>query len=220
MNKVNLLLTEANGNLSSSRDMIIGAVKTAEEYVFPKLKISWDIDLLVTNRLYDIIIPEDGVGGRTRTSDFIEFAINENKATENLISEMVTHELCHAARWGKNDEWINSLFDNVISEGIATYLEAEFVRDREEKTVFIKTILERTDNENEIILEKLRDQLDSNYYDYDTIFFNGNDELPRWSGYSLGYYLVKKYLEKINQKIEDAFADKYADFKIASPRAL
>lgn len=214
MNKVNLLLTEANGNLSGSREMIIGAVKTAEEYVFPKLKISWDIDLLVTNRLYDIIIPEDGVGGRTRTSDFIEFAINE-KATENLISEMVAHELCHAARWGKNDEWINSLFDGMISEGIATYLEAKFVKDRKEKTVFIKTILERTDNENERILEKLRDQLDSNYYDYDTIFFNGNDELPRWSGYSLGYYLVKKYLEKNNKKIEDASADKYADFKIA-----
>lgn len=215
MNKANLLLTEANGNLSSSREMIVGAVKTTEEYVFPKLKIDWDIDLLVTNRLYDIIIPEDGVGGRTRTSDFIEFAINEEKATENLISEMMAHELCHAARWGKNKEWINSLFDGIISEGIATYLEAEFVKDREEKTVFIKTILERTNNENEKILEKLRDQLDSNYYDYDTIFFNGNDELPRWSGYSLGYYLVKKYLEKNNKIIEDAFADRYADFKIA-----
>lgn len=210
-----MLLTEANGNLSSSREMIVGAVKTTEEYVFPKLKIDWDIDLLVTNRLYDIIIPEDGVGGRTRTSDFIEFAIDEEKATKNLISEMVAHELCHAARWGKNDEWINSLFDSMISEGIATYLEAEFIKDRKEKTVFIKTILERTDNENEKILEKLRDQLDSNYYDYDTIFFNGNDELPRWSGYSLGYYLVKKYLEKNNKKIEDAFTDKYADFKIA-----
>ena len=208
-----MLLTEANGNLSSSREMIVGAVKTTEEYVFHKLKIDWDIDLLVSNRLYDIIIPEDGVGGRTRTSDFIEFAINE-KATENLISEMMAHELCHAARWGKNKEWINSLFDGIISEGIATYLEAEFVKDREEKTVFIKTILERADNENEKILEKLRDQLDSNYYDYDTIFFNGNDELPRWSGYSLGYYLVKKYLKKINKTIEDAFADKYADFKI------
>lgn len=215
MYKVNILLTEANGNLSDSREIIIDAVKTAEEYVFPKLKVNWDIDLLITNRLYDIIIPEDGVGGRTRTSDFIEFAVNEEKATENLISEMVAHELCHAARWGKNDEWINTLFDSIISEGIATYLEAEFVKDREEKTVFIKTILERTDDENKKILEELRDQLDSNYYDYNTIFFNDNDKLPRWSGYSLGYYLVKKYLEKTNKKIEDAFADKYAEFKIA-----
>ena len=215
MYKVNILLTEANGNLSDSREIIIDAVKTAEEYVFPKLKVNWDIDLLITNRLYNIIIPEDGVGGRTRTSDFIEFAVNEEKATENLISEMVAHELCHAARWGKNDEWINTLFDSMISEGIATYLEAEFVKDREEKTVFIKTILERTDDENKKILEELRDQLESNYYDYNTIFFNGNDKLPRWSGYSLGYYLVKKYLEKTNKKIEDAFADKYAEFKIA-----
>ncbi len=215
MYKVNILLTEANGNLSDSREIIIDAVKTAEEYVFPKLNVNWDIDLLITNRLYDIIIPEDGVGGRTRTSDFIEFAVNEEKATENLISEMVAHELCHAARWGKNDEWINTLFDSMISEGIATFLEAEFVKDREEKTVFIKTILERTDDENKKILEELRDQLNSNYYDYNTIFFNGNDKLPRWSGYSLGYYLVKKYLEKTNKKIEDAFADKYAEFKIA-----
>lgn len=144
----------------------------------------------------------------------IEFAINEEKATKNLISEMVAHELCHAARWGKNDEWINSLFDGMISEGIATYLEAEFVKDREEKTFFIKTILERTDEKNKKILEELRDQLDSNHYDYDTIFFNGNDKLSRWLGYSLGYYLVKKYLEKTGKKIEEAFADKYADFRI------
>ena len=108
----------------------------------------------------------------------------------------------------------NRLYDIIVSEdGIATYFEAEFTEDREEKTVFIKIILERTDDKNEKILEELRDQLDSNYYDYDTIFFNGNDKLSRWSGYSLGYYLVKKYLEKTGKKIEEAFADKYVDFR-------
>ena len=29
----------------------------------------------------------------------------------------------------------------------------------------------------------------------------------------IGYYLVKKYLKKTGKKIEDAFANKYADFK-------
>ena len=62
----------------------------------------------------------------------------------------------------KNDEWANSLFDGIISEGIATYFEAEFVKDRTEKTIFIKTILERSDEENEKNLEKLRSQLDLN----------------------------------------------------------
>lgn len=213
MNRINILFTEANGNLSAKKEVIKKAIIVAEEYTFPKLKIDWDIDLLVTNRLYDIIIPEDGVGGRTITSDFIEFAVNEEKATENLISEMVAHELCHAARWGKNDEWASSLFDSIINEGVATYFEAEFVKDRREKTIFIKTILERTDKENENILEKLREQLDSNRYDYNTIFFNGSSELPRWAGYSLGYYLIKKYLEKTGKKIEDVFFDKYIAFR-------
>ncbi len=130
------------------------------------------------------------------------------------MSEMLVHELCHAARWGKNDEWINSLFDGIISEGIATYFESEFASNLKEKTTFIKTITERPDETNLEILEKLRDQLESNHYNYNAIFFNGNDELPRWSGYSLGYYLVKKYLEKTGKTIEDAFTDKYADFKI------
>lgn len=133
MNKINVLIAHANGNLANKVETIKKAVKEAGQYAFPKLKIDWDIDLLVTNRLYDIIIPEDGVGGCTRASDFIEFAIDEGKATESLISEMVAHELCHAGRWGKNDEWINSLLDGVISEGIATYLEAEFIKDRTEK---------------------------------------------------------------------------------------
>lgn len=64
---------------------------------------------------------------------------------------------------------INRLYDIIVLvDGIATYFEAEFIEDREEKTFFIKTILERTDDENEKILEELRDQLDTNYYDYDT----------------------------------------------------
>ena len=213
MNKINILLTEANGNLLDKKEMIKTAVKTAEKYVFPKLKIDWDIDILVTNRI-PMIIPENGAGGFTFSADFIRIIIDDEKATENLISENVVHELCHAARWGKNDEWIKSLFDGLIFEGLACVLEDEFASNNSEKTLFIKTILERSDEENEKILAVVRNKLDSNEYNYDEIFFNGNDKLPRWAGYSLGYYLVKKYLEKTNKRIEDAFDDKYADFKI------
>ena len=161
-----------------------------------------------------MIIPENGAGGFTFSADFIRINIDDEKATENLISENVVHELCHAARWGKNDEWIKSLFDGLIFEGLACVLEDEFASNNSEKTLFIKTILERSDEENEKILAVVRDKLDSNEYNYDEIFFNGNNKLPRWAGYSLGYYLVKKYLEKTNKRIEDAFDDKYADFKI------
>ncbi len=93
-------------------------------------------------------------------------------------------------------------------------LEADFVKNKSEKSLFIKTVLECPGNENKKILNLIQNKLDSNEYNYNEIFFNGNDELPRSSGYSLGYYLVKKYLEETNKRIEDAFADKYVEFKI------
>lgn len=215
MNKINLFITEANNNLSAKKSLILNAIKVAEEHTFSKLKINWDIDVVITNRAYEFVIPEDGVGGRTYASDFILISINEDKITENILAETLVHELCHAARWGKNDERMNTLFDGMISEGLATYFESEFVKDKSEKQFFLKTVAERSDEENEKIHEELESQLGNERYDYQTIFFNGNDKLPRWSGYSLGYLTVKKYLEKSGKTIEEAFTDKYADIEAA-----
>ena len=159
MNKINILLTEANGNLSDSRKMIKDAIKAAEGYAFPKLKIDWDIDILVTNRI-PMIIPENGAGGYTFSADFIRINIDDKKATKNLVSENVVHELCHAARWGKNDEWTRNLFDGIIFEGLACVFEAEFAANNVEKTLFIKTIIGRPEKDNEKILKLLRGRLD------------------------------------------------------------
>ncbi len=166
------------------------------------------------NKIYYLLIIAQITQKVKFCSKFAYGNLSDKKVTENLISENIVHELCHAARWGKNNEWTKSLFDGLIFEGIACVFEAEFVKDKSEKTLFIKTILERSDKENEEILAEVHDKLDSNEYDYDKILFNGDNKLPRWSGYSLGYYLVKKYLEKTDKKIEDAFADKYADYRI------
>ena len=154
------------------------------------------------------------MGGYTYASDFIVIFLDLKTMTISHLKEMLVHELGHAARWGKNDEWMNTLFDGMISEGIATYFGTEFAKNNSEKQFFTRAILERSDEENERILNELRGNLDDKNYDYQTIFFTGNDKLPRWSGYSLGYYLVKKYLEKTHKTIEEAFADKYEDFKI------
>ena len=138
MNKINVLLANSNGNLRNIEQMVKEAVKEAELYTFSKLNINWNIDLMITNHMPFVLIPEDGVGGRTYWSDLITICVDEEKLTKSKMTEMLVHELCHAARWGKNDEWINSLFDGVVSEGIATYLEAEFIKDRTEKQYSLK----------------------------------------------------------------------------------
>lgn len=57
--------------------MIKEAVKEAELYTFPKLNINWDIDMMVTNHMSFVLIPEDGVGGRMYWSDLITVCIYE-----------------------------------------------------------------------------------------------------------------------------------------------
>ena len=210
MKRINLFITETNGNLSNQKRLIERAVKIAQGYAFSKLKINWDIDLVVTNRVYDFVILEDGVGGRTYTSDFILVSIDEERIQEGILSEILVHELCHAARWGKNDERMETLLDGIINEGIATAFEVEFSKNNSKQQFFLKTVVNRLEDENKKIFSVLRDNLQDRRYDYQTIFFGGNQELPRWSGYSLGYYIVKKYLDQTSKNIEDAFADEYA----------
>ena len=214
MSKINILLANSSGEFNETKSEIINAIKEVKKYTFSKLKIDWNIDLVVNNRMDFLVIPEDGVGGYTYASDFIISALDLKSMSIPRFKEMLAHEFCHAARWGKNDEWMNTLFDGMISEGVATYFGTEFAKNNSEKQFFTKTILERSDEENERILNELRCNLDNKNYDYNTIFFTGNDKLPRWSGYSLGYYLVKKYLEKTHKTIEEAFTDKYEDLRI------
>ena len=213
MSKINILLANANNRFRKEEEKkIIKAIKAAEDYSFPRLHIDWDIDVVVTNCGPVSVIPEDHVGGHTYESSFIILHIDK-ETTEPIISEVLCHELCHAARWGKNDEWMNTLFDAVIFEGLATFFESKYAERNKEKQFFIRTIMDRSDEENEKILSVLRPQLWQKKYDYDAIFFSGNNKLPRWAGYSLGFYLVKKYLTQNDISIENAFANKYRVFK-------
>ena len=214
MSKINVLLANSAGEFNETQSDIINAIKEVERYTFSKLKIDWNIDLVVNNRMDFLVIPEDGVGGYTYAGDFIVLALDLKNMSIPRFKEMLVHELGHAARWGKNDEWMNTLFDGMISEGVATYFGTEFAKNNSEKQFFTRAMLKRSDEENERILNELRGNLDDKNYDYQTIFFTGNDKLLRWSGYSLGYYLVKKYLEKTHKTIEEAFTDKYKDFRI------
>ena len=71
MSKINILFANASGEFNETKNDIVNAIKETEEYVFDKLKIDWDIDLVVNNRMDFLVIPEDGVGGYTYASDFV-----------------------------------------------------------------------------------------------------------------------------------------------------
>ena len=214
MSKINLFITEANENLSDKKELILNAVKKAEEYVFPKLKIDWDIDVLIRNSKQKFPEAKDRVSGHTYEDSLIRLTA-EDGFGEFEISEVLVHELCHAARWGKNNEWINTLLDALIFEGLAVCLTEDFSKNNPRRQFYMETIVKRSSKENEKIFNMLKGHLLDTNYDYEYIFTGNGNDFPYWGGYSLGYYLVKKYLKKSGKTIEEAFADKYADIEAA-----
>ena len=215
--KINLHIADAKKEFTKEEcESIKKGIKRAKEYTAPKLNIAEDIDLVVTPELPDFLIPEDYLGARTYTGNFIMVSLDPSHVVEDLVYEVVCHEMCHAARWQKNTEEMKNLFDGMILEGLAVNFEEQAVQNQKNRQFFLESMLKRSDEENAKILDIIKGDLNNEYYDYYTIFILGNREkhIPRWSGYSVGYYIVKKYMAKTGKTIEEIYAEPFDNFRI------
>lgn len=208
-------IANANGKLDKFTTQINDAINKANIYAISKLKAKFDIDIVINDAFVSDIIPETHIGGHTYADDFITLTIDSGcesiKADDLFLT--ICHELCHAVRWQYNDEWMVSLSDNMFFEGLATAFAIESASDNNvELDYFTKSMKQRSVKDNNKIADCLKDQLDSDSYDFRTIFFNGDSILPRWSGYSLGYYFIKEYINENDKKASDIFMLKYSDF--------
>lgn len=207
MKYLQLHVLNANDEMSSS-EILSPKVEAAEEYAVDKMGLKHKIDLALTNRMAGLLIPEDQVGGRTYASDFIMMDVERAE----FLTEMLVHELAHAIRWQENPEYIQKLFDDLILEGLGVAVEAEYAKNSNEQSFFIRTMMERSDAENQQVLRQLKAELWDARYDNYRIFIEG-EGLPRWAGYSLGYYLVQQYLAKTNKTIFEILVTEYAEFE-------
>ncbi|MCL2085464.1 DUF2268 domain-containing protein [Candidatus Saccharibacteria bacterium] len=215
MGKLRLYIANASGDLKRFSRRIKRAVRIAEKYAVPKLKIKRPIDIIFTSALGDTI-PETHIGGRAHTSSFIVMTLDptmKKKIKTRDIFQMLCHELCHSARWQRNNEWTSSLLDEMIMEGLATAFQERAAKDKRYKPdVFVQTITKRSDNINQKILKTLSKDLQGKKFDHYKIFIKGDKKLglPRWSGYSAGYFVVRQYMLKTNTTIDQIFTEKYA----------
>ena len=218
MGKLNTHIANANDKFTSGEvSAIENAIVSAEKFINKHFDFDYDVDIVITAPSFLMsTIPEDGISGRTYNSELVVLALDkqERPINEDIVFETVCHEMSHSLRWEKLPEYSKTLFDGMILEGLAIVLEEEAVDERRshEKQFFLAEIQNTSQGDIDGMIAHLKDDFDNERYDYNAIFYTGNDALPRWSGYKLGYYYVKKYLRQKNSTIFDVTLASYSEF--------
>ncbi len=138
------------------------------------------------------VIPEVGIGGETDHLGDVHLYVDPNRddffgALRVWLEPMLAHEAHHAARTVDGPGYGDSLVEAIVSEGLADVYSEEGFPDT--PALPWTQALERS----EICPWWRRAVRDRGAYDHDAWFF-GTGRPPRWTGYALGYTLVRRYL--------------------------
>lgn len=179
-----LHIGNASGELTHLVKVITRAYDKASEIIL-EIFGEQNIDIFVLNETYHVI-PEYGFGGFTPSRDIVYININKNSSNIDLktMVSIMLHEIHHAMRWDKVG-YGETLGEALVSEGLAVYLEVAYT-----KSVPIYSKIKLAAG----IPSKAMKESDSDTYDHNSWFY-GSDTIPRWSGYTLGYEMVRQFAQ-------------------------
>ncbi len=221
MGKINLHIANASNTFTGAECSVFHrAIKKAEMLISEMFQqFDYNVDVIIVTPSFLLpTIAEDGIAGRAYHSRLIMMPIDKSQCpiSEDFVFETICHELSHSLRWEKVPEYAETMFDSMILEGLAVVLEEEAMNrfNNYNKQIFLREVQNTKQKEIDAMIESLQNNFNDTVYDYSTIFYAGNDDLLRWTGYKLGYYFVKQYLLKTNQTITQATFASYRDFAI------
>jgi hypothetical protein len=154
-----------------------------------------DVDIVFSDNPLRAI-PHMGFGGHTETKNLVQIACNpefpnlEQSIKENL-PRTIAHELYHCLR---NYSFAmykgRTLLDALINEGLADHFAIEVTGKPPEK--WSQSL---TKEELPHFLELAQKQYYITPYNHTAWFFGSEKEnIPKWTGYTLGFYLIREYL--------------------------
>lgn len=196
MRNINLHVLLASGRL----EPFLPTIREIETNYIPlvcrELNLS-DVDIVVCDDA-NRAIQETGVGGWANHAHLLMVYINpaSNSLRERLSNELkstLAHELNHVARW-RHVGYKYTLLESMISEGLADHFDVSFNNGtpRPWDTALDKEQLAR-------YLEEAKSVWNDNQYDHAAWFF-GSGQIPRWTGYALGFKLVGDYMHRTNEQ--------------------
>jgi len=204
---------EAEGDLHPWRRQIIDeidATRAAVSRLLPPPRL----DVLI-QRLPGMVIREIGMVGHAYRRSLFALTCdpdNENFArclSDGTLRRQVAHEVHHCLRMG-GPGYGRKLGEALVSEGLAGH--------------FVRQLFSNPPEPWECALNREslhahfpeRTALDATDYDHAAWFFGSSGNRPRWTGYTLGYTLVEKWLEVTSGVGADAIVNVPANVVLAA----
>lgn len=189
-----LHILNASGRLSPYESKISQIVqRTIDKY--EQLIGLGPFDIVVAENA-EMAIKEHGIGGYTATAYEVYISLD---LTHEHIDEMinahlgptVAHELTHIVRLQAGQKLAvgGTLGDNIVGEGLADTMSMTLYPTQD--TPWIKSL---TDDQFQEMKKKFISENDQRYYDHSAWFYGSQSDIPRWTGYHLGYALIGDYL--------------------------
>lgn len=130
-----------------------------------------------------------GVGADTLQENQITLYINPTKGWKKELVNSIAHEYSHLAVLDVR-KW-STVLDSLIIEGIAENFREEVMGGK--RAPWTKAL---TKKESKDLLKKLRSKLKLKAEKLHHYLFFGSKEYKMWSGYTLGYFIVKEFRNK------------------------
>lgn len=209
MKNIQLHIANAGGSLDDVINKINKAFNNAANVCGTVLGLD-RVDVICVDDS-SMVIPEIGVGGYTSSRHLMYLYIDPSRSIdEQEIFNTLCHEFHHARRFD-GPGYGKTLFDAMIFEGLAVAFEQECT----EADGFIpKELLKR--KETKKLINKYASKFEDTAFDHLAWFiYDKDNELPRWAGYDMGYYIARKYLSAKNKKASDLVVEgpeKFAEF--------
>lgn len=190
---VNLYILKSSGRLTIFAKQIEKEFYSSIDRINRVIPIP-EVDVVLYDNP-DGVIPELGISGYTPYSYLVMLSIDPDfpdltNSISKQFKRILTHELHHALRW-KTPGYGSTLLEALISEGLADCFDMEINN-------ALPQIWDKALNKKQF--EKMKEMAEREYFNEDynhSDWFLGSKErdIPRWAGYSLGFYFVNKYLE-------------------------
>ena len=184
-------------NASGSLDLTQPIIEEEFDKFIKKIQAKIPVDK-VDVVVYDYpehTIPEIGIGGFTPTNHRVMIPIDPGKEDINSLiksefKRTLAHELYHCVKKYSFIGKKQTLLGSLINEGLADSFDIEVFKLKPHPWS-----IALSSQEIEKFLKLAEKEFENNNYNHEEWFF-GSMKLPRWTGYSLGFYLVDKFFKK------------------------